>query len=41
MAALAISDRAYVLQTGEVKLHGYSKDLLQDTSVVKTYLGSA
>lgn len=41
MAALAISDRAYVLQTGEVKLHGYSKDLLQDASVVKTYLGSA
>jgi len=41
MAALAISDRAYVLQTGEVKLHGNSKDLLEDSSLVKTYLGSA
>lgn len=40
MAALAISDRAYVLQTGEVKLHGVSKDLLRDNSLVKTYLGS-
>lgn len=40
MAALAISDRAYVLQTGEVKLHGKSKDLLEDNSLVKTYLGS-
>lgn len=41
MAALAISDRAYVLQTGEVQLHGNSKDLLRDNSLVKTYLGSA
>ncbi|MCG7345669.1 ABC transporter ATP-binding protein [Sporosarcina sp. ACRSL] len=41
MAALAISDRAYVLQVGEVKLHGQSRDLLRDNSLVKTYLGSA
>ncbi|MEH7392067.1 ABC transporter ATP-binding protein [Bacillus sp. JJ1503] len=41
MAALAISDRAYVLQAGEVKLHGESRDLLRDDSLVKTYLGSA
>jgi branched-chain amino acid transport system ATP-binding protein len=41
MAALAISDRAYVLQTGEVKLHGDSQDLLKDDGLVKTYLGSA
>jgi branched-chain amino acid transport system ATP-binding protein len=41
MAALAISDRAYVLQTGEVKLDGDSQDLLQDNGLVKTYLGSA
>ncbi|MEI2401060.1 ABC transporter ATP-binding protein [Paenibacillus phytohabitans] len=41
MAALAISDRAYVLQAGEVKLHGKSRDLLRDDSLVKTYLGSA
>ena len=40
MAALGISDRAYVLQTGEVKIHGDSKELLQDNSVVKTYLGA-
>jgi branched-chain amino acid transport system ATP-binding protein len=41
MAALAISDRAYVLQTGKVKLHGDSQDLLQDDGLLKTYLGSA
>ncbi|MEH7238937.1 ABC transporter ATP-binding protein [Bacillus sp. JJ1562] len=41
MAALAISDRAYVLQAGEVKLNGKSRDLLRDDSLVKTYLGSA
>ncbi|MEH7224161.1 ABC transporter ATP-binding protein [Bacillus sp. JJ1566] len=41
MAALAISDRAYVLQAGEVKLNGESRDLLRDDSLVKTYLGSA
>lgn len=41
MAALVISDRAYVLQTGEVKLHGDSQELLKDDSLVKTYLGSA
>lgn len=41
MAALSISDRAYVLQTGEVKISGNSADLLRDDSLVKTYLGSA
>ncbi len=41
MAALSISDRAYVLQTGEVKLSGDSVDLLRNDSIVKTYLGSA
>ena len=41
MAALAISDRAYVLQNGEVKLSGLSSDLLKDDYLVKTYLGSA
>lgn len=39
MAALAISDRAYVLQTGEVKIHGESDQLLKDNTVVQTYLG--
>jgi branched-chain amino acid transport system ATP-binding protein len=41
MAALAISDRAYVLQTGQVKLNGDSEELLKDNKLVKTYLGSA
>lgn len=41
MAALAISDRAYVLQTGQVKLNGNSEELLKDNKLVKTYLGSA
>lgn len=40
MAALAISDRAYVLQTGEVKIHGESDQLLKDNTVVQTYLGA-
>jgi branched-chain amino acid transport system ATP-binding protein len=39
-AALSIADRAYVLQTGEVKLSGPARDLLRDRSVVQTYLGA-
>lgn len=39
-AALSIADRAYVLQTGEVKLTGSARDLLQDDTVIKTYLGA-
>lgn len=38
-AALAISDRAYVLQTGEVKLSGPARVLLRDETVLRTYLG--
>ncbi|MHA6260413.1 ABC transporter ATP-binding protein [Sporosarcina sp. CAU 1771] len=41
MATLAISDRAYVLQVGEVKIHGPSRDLLKNDGLIKTYLGSA
>jgi branched-chain amino acid transport system ATP-binding protein len=41
MAALAISDRAYVLNLGQVQMEGNSKDLLENGSVVKSYLGSA
>lgn len=41
MAALSISDRAYVLQTGEVKMFGPSHELLQEDSILKAYLGSA
>ncbi|WP_034351900.1 ABC transporter ATP-binding protein [Deinococcus phoenicis] len=37
--ALAIADRAYVLQTGEIKLSGPAADIAQDESVRKAYLG--
>jgi branched-chain amino acid transport system ATP-binding protein len=38
-AALAISDRAYVLETGRVTLAGESAALAQDERVAKAYLG--
>lgn len=41
MAALSISDRAYVLQSGEVKTHGGSEEMLQNDEIIKTYLGIA
>ncbi len=37
--ALAIADRAYVLETGKVVLQGKAKDLMNDDSVKKAYLG--
>ncbi|MDV6373952.1 ABC transporter ATP-binding protein [Deinococcus arenicola] len=37
--ALAIAHRAYVLQTGEMKLSGKASDIAQDESVRKAYLG--
>ncbi len=37
--ALAIADRGYVLETGDVVLHGTGKDLLVDPAVMKAYLG--
>ncbi|MCM3409522.1 ABC transporter ATP-binding protein [Metabacillus litoralis] len=37
--ALKIADRAYVLETGRVKLHGEAKDLLANQEVQKAYLG--
>lgn len=39
MKALQISDRAYVISTGEIVLEGKSKDLLNDPNVKKAYLG--
>lgn len=37
--ALAIADRAYVLETGSITLQGKAKDLMNDESVKKAYLG--
>lgn len=37
--ALAISDRAYVLETGKIVLSGKASDLINDDSVKKAYLG--
>ena len=39
--ALAISDRAYVLEGGEVVKQGAARDLLKDADVEKAYLGAA
>lgn len=37
--ALSIADRAYVLETGKITLSGDTKDLINDESVKKAYLG--
>ena len=37
--ALSIADRAYVLETGKVVLEGNAKDLLENDSIKKAYLG--
>lgn len=37
--ALTISDRAYVLENGEIVLNGDSKDLVKDPRVKEAYLG--
>lgn len=37
--ALSISDRGYVLETGNIVLEGKSKDLLNNDSIKKAYLG--
>ena len=39
--ALAISDRAYVLETGKIVLSGKASDLINDESVKKAYLGES
>jgi branched-chain amino acid transport system ATP-binding protein len=38
-AALRISDRAYVLETGKIRLHGIASDLLETAEVKRAYLG--
>lgn len=37
--ALSIADRAYVLETGKIVLEGDAKNLLNDESIKKAYLG--
>ncbi len=37
--ALAIADRAYVLETGRIVMSGDAKDLMNDDSIKKAYLG--
>lgn len=37
--ALSIADRAYVLETGKISMHGKASDLLNDDNVRKAYLG--
>ena len=37
--ALSIADRAYVLETGNITLEGRARDLLEDDSIKKAYLG--
>lgn len=38
--ALAVSDRAYVLETGRISMSGKASDLLADDSIKKAYLGA-
>ena len=37
--ALAIADRAYVLETGKIVMQGPGDDLLEDKNVIEAYLG--
>ena len=37
--ALAIADRAYVLETGNIVLSGDAKTLMNDDAIKKAYLG--
>ncbi|MCI2419989.1 ABC transporter ATP-binding protein [Saccharopolyspora sp. K220] len=39
LAALAVADRAYVLESGALKLHGAAADLAKDNEIVNAYLG--
>jgi len=39
--ALAVAGRAYVLQTGEIVLHGSGYELLKSDSIRKAYLGGS
>ena len=38
-AALDVADRAYVLESGRIKMSGLASDLAKDEAVTKAYLG--
>jgi branched-chain amino acid transport system ATP-binding protein len=40
-AALAVADHGYVLEMGEISLHGPAAELAQDPRVIDTYLGAS
>lgn len=37
--ALAVADRAYVLETGKIVMEGVANDLMENPSVIEAYLG--
>jgi len=39
LAALKVADRAYVLESGSIKMSGKAKDLISNDEVTKAYLG--
>ena len=39
LAALNVADRAYVLESGSIKMSGQAKDLISNDEVTKAYLG--
>ena len=39
LAALRVADRAYVLESGSLKLSGTAAELAKDPEIVKAYLG--
>lgn len=38
--ALSVADRAYVLETGEIRMSGDAQELLNDDRIKKAYLGA-
>jgi branched-chain amino acid transport system ATP-binding protein len=40
-AALAVADQGYVLEMGEIGLHGPADELARDPRVIDTYLGAS
>ena len=40
-AALQVADYGYVLETGEISMHGPAMQLSGDPRVIETYLGAA